>query len=107
MAKKARLKMYRATTPKHTFTLPFSTDGIDVLLLTYKQKNTVLELTKEDVELEENKIIVNLTQEETKMFNANMTVSVQARIKMSTGEVIASNVLKVRVDPVLNDEVIA
>lgn len=99
--------MYRATTPKHTFTLPFSTANIDKLYLTYKQDRHTLELRENDVDFDGNKIIVTLTQEQTKGFCANDVIRIQARCKMVTGEVIASNIISTRALNVLNDEVIS
>jgi hypothetical protein len=97
--------MYRVTTPTHTFTLPFDTSGIDELKLTYRQKDRTLEFNENDVEFDGNKIIKELTQEDTKMFRNSSLVHIQARIKMTDGKVIASNILSVRVEDVLNDEV--
>lgn len=97
--------MYRVTTPTHIFILPFDTALIDKLVLTYKQSGkTVIEKTEADVTLEGNRVSVTFTQQETALFKAD-TAKVQMRVK--TGEkVIASNILSVNVNEVLNKEVL-
>lgn len=97
--------MYRATTPTHTFNVPFETEFIDALIITYQQKGkTIVEKTKDDVTFDEKKIIVTLTQEETNMFDKGDTAKVQLRVKIAD-RVQASNIITLRVNNVLNDEV--
>ena len=98
--------MYRATTPKHTFLLPFDTRLIDALVLTYSQKGVVIiEKYLDDVTLDDKKVIVTLTQEETMLFNKDNKARIQMRVK-SGSSVIASQILEIDVNKVLNDEVI-
>ena len=97
--------MYRATTPTHTFNLPFAADVIDALIITYQQRGTtILEKYKSDVKLEDNKIILTLTQEETNMFDKGDTANVQLRVKIDE-RVQASNIIQIHIDRVLNSEV--
>lgn len=97
--------MYRVTTPTHTFRLPFEAEMIDKLRLTYKQNGkTILEKTEEDVELVDNKIVITLSQKETKSF-ADKKALVQLRVKIGD-KVMASNIIELLVTNVLNDEVI-
>lgn len=96
--------MYRVTTPTHTFKLPFEANTIDKLILTYKQNGRiVLEKNKEDVTLIDNKIVVVLTQEETKLFEPQKAF-VQLRVKADDA-VMASKAIVFYVSDVLNDEV--
>lgn len=97
--------MYRATTPKHTFKLPMETSLIDSLIISYAQKGKVIiEKHLEDVDLEDNSITVTLTQEETNLFTKSCTAQVQLRIKV--GEYVhASDIMEIKVNDVLNDEV--
>ena len=97
--------MYRATTPKHTFRVPFETSLIDEMIITYAQRGVVvLEKRLADVELTSYTISVTLTQEETNLFTRGDTAKVQLRIK--SGEYVhASSIMEVSVKKVLNDEV--
>lgn len=98
--------MIRLTTPTHTFTLPFSTSTISSLIATYQQNGaTVIEKELEDVTLDGNKVIITLTQEETKKFEACRPAFVQLRIKNTSDAVLASNIVTLDVQPVLNSEV--
>ncbi len=96
--------MYRVTTPTHTFYLPFDTNAISKLIITYKQNGkTILEKTEDEVQMNHNAISVTLSQEETFLFMVR-PVSVQLRVKIGD-RVLASNILKLSVDEVLNEEV--
>lgn len=101
--------MKRATTPKHTFTLPFSySEYISKLLITYKQGvQIILTRSEEEVEVENDReIIVELTQEETKGFSPNIPVLIEIRALTIGGDAIASDIMETRVENVLNDEVL-
>ena len=97
--------MYQATTPTHTFTLPFDTSLISKLLLTYSQDaRAVITKTENDVSMSSNIISLTLTQEETSRF-AIRPVSIQMRCKVGD-KVMASDIVTVRVKRSLNREVI-
>ena len=111
--------MIRGTTPTHIFHTQISLEDIDKLFITYKQgKDTVLEKTLEDVEIntEEQYISVKLSQEDTLKFkdknwtwlypneNAKDTkVKIQIRLKYLNGDTAASNIILVDVDDILKD----
>lgn len=105
--------MIRATTPTHVFSFPNGENdpkvsSFDKILVTYSQdENIVLELTKEDLVLDNtnNTIQHTFTQEETNLFRENQDVDIQIRIK-SSGTVLASKIFKMPVTKVLNDEVL-
>lgn len=95
--------MYKATTPTHTFTLPFNVTLISKLLLTYKQDNVVINFDEDDVTMSNKQVVVTLTQEQTKMFVPGLNVQVQMRIKTTSDSVLASNTIELKVRNVLND----
>lgn len=100
--------MRRATTPTHSFTLPFDSSMVSRFLLTYQQRGqTVLEKTEDDMTVEGNTWSVKLTQEETKLFSPALDVTAQIRILTPGEDALASDTMKLRVKPVLNDEVLA
>lgn len=82
------------TTPRHTFTLPFSTDGIEEIEIMYSQNGkNKLRKTKDDCALGGNEIVCQLTQEDTFQFCGNAIVSIQLRVRTNTGEVLASDII--------------
>ena len=112
--------MIRATTPEHTFYFESDPSAYSRILITYQQKGkTVLEKTQDDLTIEktvapcdETKTVyaarVRLTQEETKLFNAETgnQVAVQVRVLTASNEALASEKKYFRVQDVLNDEVL-
>lgn len=102
--------MYRATTPTHIFTLPFDTEQIRRVQITYKQGETVLEKTEADCTMDGSDIKVTLSQDETLRFAANSLdnrVSIQLRVLTKTGQVMASKIVKVFAKACLNEEVLS
>ena len=103
--------MFRATTPTHTFTIPFSTDKIKEIRITYRQNGkTVLQKTEADCTLTDTAIKITLTQQETLLFNvgsANDRVYIQLRVLTTTGQVLASDIVNVRVKACLDEEVLS
>ena len=100
--------MYRATTPTHTFILPFDyAQMVNKCLVTYSQGGRiVLEKTQDDISATGNTITIKLTQEETKKFSAYLRCNIQIRIITSAGDSIVSEELYVSVLDVLNDVVL-
>lgn len=100
--------MFRATTPKHTFT--FSVDPNEtfkIILITYSQNNNiVLEKHKEDLEFRGFDASFRLTQEESSSFEAMKPVSVQVRVLTYSDEALAFDKVILSVKDVLNDEVL-
>lgn len=98
--------MIRATTPTHTFNIPVDADKIQKILVTYRQiGRNVLEKTNADMENDGNAWTVKFTQQETKMFTADIKVEVQVRVLTTGGDALASKIFSVPVERVLNDEV--
>lgn len=97
----------RGTTPTQIFTLPFEKELVSDLKITYTQgKQRILVKLKKDVSIEGNDISFMLTQEETFKFKEKENVLVQLKIKTVDGQVFNSDIIYLRVDPTLDDEVI-
>ena len=97
----------RGTTLIQIFTLPFEQELLSDLRITYSQnQKKILTKNKEDVELSGNDIIFTLTQEETLDFSEKYLVSVQLKVKTIDEQVFNSNIIYLRVDPSLDEEVI-
>ena len=98
---------YRGTTPTHSFTLPFEADMVSDLRITYFQNKKVVFIKNlNGIEFVENEISFTLTQQETYMFEAGKEVSVQIKIKTKEGLVLNSDIMTMRVDESLDNEVI-
>ena len=101
--------MRQGTTPKHTFTLPFSVPGNSVVRVIYAQNGEiVLVKTGSDVDVLVNEVSTTLTQEETLSFDSNaQNTEIQIRILMPDGSAVASDIIRVSVKKCLEDKVIA
>ena len=94
-------------TPRHTFTVPFETDLIKELKITYAQnKKPVLEKYLADCEVEANSVSYSLTQEETFLFDSDAMVEVQARVLTTAGDAIPSGIYTIRAERCLDREVL-
>lgn len=111
--------MIRATTPKHMFTFDVDPEEtFSEILITYAQNGEiVLEKHKSDLTFEScdcfgGKTVytasIKLTQEETNLFSANPKgiVNIQVRAITENGDAIASDIMQISVQNVLNDEVL-
>lgn len=99
--------MIRGTTPTHTFRLSIETSSIIEVRITYVQLGkTVIEKTEKDVRMGEKNISLTLTQEESLKFRAGSQVEVQLKVLTNVGTVLASPVISLNVDKILNTEVL-
>lgn len=104
--------MYRVTTPTHTFVLPALASSYKEVQITYTQSNAFLvkhyqnETLPSGMTFEGNKVIIRLTQEETKRFSARKPAQVQVRVLTSDDDVYASKIFNVTIERVLNEEVL-
>lgn len=99
--------MIRGTTPTHTFQIPFNTNLVKEIRVSYAQKDVVVvEKTTEDCKLDGMNITVKLTQEETLRFSENVMAALQLRVLLNDGNVLATPVLRLDVGELLQDEVI-
>lgn len=101
--------MIRGTTPSFEFTLPFSVDLLAKAYITFKQSGKIV-LDKElnECSCEGNKIVLNLTQQDTLRFISTRDVhtrkvEIQIRAKTANGKAIASNLMFDDVDRILKD----
>ena len=100
--------MYRATTPTHIFTLPFDTELVKEIRVTYEQEGvTILTKTVSECELDGADIKIRLTQEETLLFEPDKRVSIQLRVLTSDNQVMASDVTKVWAYSCLDEEILS
>ena len=95
------------TTPIHVFTLPFEKEMLAEVRITYAQnKKNIITKEIDDLEIDGNDISLTLTQEETFLFEEGKNVSIQLKIKTTEGLVFNSDIIKMRVDTSLDNEVI-
>lgn len=99
--------MIRGTTPTLRFYLPFSVELLEVVYITMQQDgDKVIEKTLEDCEADENMISFRLTQNETLEFADSQWVEIQVRVRMKSGEALASQIERTTVQRILKDGVI-
>lgn len=111
--------MIRATTPKHSFIFETDPSEFTRILVTYTQGDKIiLEKEKDDLQIEtvENPCTqetewaawYKMTQDETKLFDANSgkPVRVQVRVLTPGGDALASDKKTISIVDVLNDEVL-
>ncbi len=106
------MSFYRITTPTHTFILPFDTSECSVIQVTYKQdcRKMIKEykdgILPDGMTLDEDCVIINLTQEETKAFRVG-ACEVQIRVLTNGGKAYASKIFKVGVTKVNNEDILS
>ena len=99
--------MIRGTTPKMEFTLPFETDQIaEAYISFYQLDKIILEKTLSECTLSEKMITVQLSQEETLKFTSGCVVEIQIRVLMTSGDALASNIIRINTERILKDGVI-
>ena len=99
--------MIRGTTPTHIFKLPIETGTIRQLRITYNQcGKTVLEATEADCTLTGQEIRFRLTQEDTLLFTPLAAVELQIKVLTTDDNVMASKVMSLSVEKILNTEVL-
>lgn len=101
--------MYRATTPTHIFTLPFDTSLLKEIRVTYatEGKDIILQKTEADCTLDGSDIKIELTQEETLLFEAQNRVLIQLRVLTTDGKVMASEIWRRFALECLDEEVLS
>ena len=87
--------MIRGTTPDLEFKLPFNTDVIESVWITFSQFNKeLLTLDKASCAFKDDVITTRLTQEQTLLFTENAYVEIQLRVLTKDGTAIASNIMR-------------
>ena len=97
--------MYRGTTPTHIFNVPIDTSEIKEVKINYSQ-NDELVLSKRlaDCKIEDGKIIVKLTQEDTFLFKCSSSVSIQLRVLTKGDDALISAPMKKSLGECLADD---
>ena len=96
--------MYRGTTPKLVFTLPFDTNLIDKAYITFFQKDRqAIEKDLSACEIKESKLILKLSQQDTLKLVSKIPVQIQVRALLTDGSAVASTVIEKNVQDVLKD----
>ena len=94
------------STPTQVFELPFSTDELADVLVTYGlEKATLLEKEMRNCILDGNYIIVELSQEDTLKFPTNEVVEVQLKILTRSNKVFVSPSYRLGIEKALNRRV--
>ena len=101
-------KMYQSTTPTLIFNIineELDLNEISICHLTIESENgrerKIFENTQIDVE--NKKITVNLTQEDTMLFHVG-NIKLQLKAKLGNGQVIVSKIIKTTMNEVLEEE---
>lgn len=99
--------MIRATTPTFIFRLPIDCLKITKAEVTFAQsgENKLTKL-KEDCPMDDKKLAVTLSQEETLLFSDRSEIKIQLRVLTSDDKVFASQVFSVPVIDTLSEEVL-
>lgn len=107
--------MRRGNTPTHTFTAPFDILPDTAVRIVYAQNDrVVLERTTESCTIDGNKIIVDLSQEETLLFDTEphyeggkyqpYPVEIQVGIRTAGGKVAWSDIITDTVERILRKD---
>lgn len=98
--------MKRATTPTHTFTLPDNASTYQDIHITYAQRGEkVLEKNKANLTIDGKVVSFTMTQAEANLF-APREAEVQVRVRLTDGNVFASQIIPFNVNAVLCDEIL-
>ena len=99
--------MRRGTTPVNHISTDMDLTGATALYVTYQQNDeTVLEKTLQDATITEKEVAIQLSQEDTLLFEEGSKVYVQLRAVLPDGNCVASNIMSVKVEKILKDGVI-
>lgn len=99
--------MIRGTTPTLKFKLPFDTELLAEAWVTFTQLgHTVVDKTLADLEKQGDTLVLQLTQDETLMFQHEELVEIQIRARLNDDTAVASQKIRVGVDGILKEGVI-
>lgn len=106
--------MYRGTTPELKIGIDFDPKEIEVLYITFEQKDKiVLEKTLKDCDIQGETIVCKLTQEDTLKFNptneksgAKNWLYIQVRARLKGNETPTTDIKRYEVERILKDGVI-
>lgn len=100
------MELRRGTTPTIEIGIPEDINVADsqALFITISQnKMPIIDKSLADVLINDNKVTVDLSQEETLRLTAKTNATVQIRFVLSTGRAFASQIKKVEVDDILKE----
>lgn len=98
--------MIRATTPTHIFNLPFETELIKDLIITYTQRKTIIiEKGLDECVLDGKTLAVTLTQKDTVKFSDRRPVEIQLRVLTTSSTALAGDITEAEVNRILNDSI--
>lgn len=93
------------TTPTHYFDLPIATEQVLGVEVIYKSgETTLLHKRTEDVKFEDNTVVLELTQADTKVFAGHRIIEIQLRVMTKDCKVPMTDVFRVTVDKCLFEE---
>lgn len=97
----------RGTTPTLNFTMPVAAETLAVAYITFSQQDEVVfEKTLADCKLEENRLSVRLSQEDTLKLDDEYKVTIQIRMKDHSGNAPASKIFEVETGKIQKEGVI-
>ena len=101
------MRMFKGTTPTHTFDIPMDTSLIKEVKITYSQKDEE-KLVKRTPQCSfgEGTISTRLSQEDTFRFTSNTFVTIQIRILTTGGDALICEPIIASVGKCLDDEVL-
>ena len=97
--------MYRGTTPTFKFNFNIDLSGLDIskMYITFAQHGApIFEKSLEDISIDGNVAIIDLTQAETLLLECNAPLSVQARVKVGS-KAYATNIVKINPCTILKE----
>lgn len=98
--------MIQGTTPTHTFNLPFTVDNVKDVMIAYIQNRAVVfEKKKSDCVFTDNKIQVDLTQEDTFSLSHLSNVTIEFMSLTSNNKVIGKKFKNIKVEETINKAV--
>lgn len=99
--------MIRGTTPLLSFRLPFSIELLKRAYITFAHEgDVVFEKDLSECTCEGDKLLLQLTQEDTLALRAETVVEIQIRVLTTSDDALASNIMKAPVSRILKDGVI-
>lgn len=91
----------------NTFSIPYETDDIKAMVITYWQNGEIVfEKKLCDCSFSDNTAKVYLSQEDTLKFDSSKVIKIQLKVKLGDDSVVKSKIIKTVTDIVLNEEVI-
>ena len=98
----------RGTTPKHDFGLPYPTELIKDIRVTYGQNNkAIFTKTKDECIFGKDMFSIALSQEETFLLKPNKNLHIEIRIKLFDNQIVRTeDPIVLRVLDTMNEEVL-